>query len=74
MQGLHITSFEIMHSSFIRCDNCERFCFSYSLGVFNTHTFGYCVIIIFGQEGHTIPPLPPPPLPGRVQRFPYAHV
>ena len=57
MQSLNITIFW-NYSSFIRCGNSERFCFSCNLSAFVSRVLTLThsgIALIFGQEGHHPP-------------------
>ena len=60
----------LSYSSFIRCENCERLCFSCNLSALASrfqHSRIRPLRNFFGQEGHS-------PQSSEVRRFPHAYV
>lgn len=67
MQVFNITIFWNF-SSFNRCENCERFCFSCNFRSFASYFQRSSSVIIFGQ-GHLPTPTPHPPIPKEFTRL-----
>jgi len=70
LQAFNINNYSWSYSSFIRCENCERLCFSCNLSAFASrfqHSRIRALRNFFGQEGHS-------PQSSEVRRFPHAYV
>ena len=70
LQAFNINNYSWSYSSFIRCENCERLCFSCNLSAFASrfqHSRIRALRNFFGQEGHS-------PQSSGVRRFPHAYV